>query len=43
MFYLVDLLRTYAQEADSQIALRNCSDETREDPGYRGVFTTKIM
>jgi len=25
--------------AASQIALRNCSKEIREEPGYRGVFT----
>ena len=43
MFYLMDLLRTDAQEAASQIALRDCSEEVRKEPGYIGVFTTKIM
>ena len=41
MFYLADILRTYARVAASQIALRDCSEEVREDPGYRGVFATK--
>ena len=35
------LLRTIAQETASQIALRNCSKEVREKPGYIGVFTGK--
>ena len=29
---------TIAWEAASQIALRNCSKEVREEPGYIGVF-----
>ena len=28
-------------EMSSQIALRNCSEEVREERGYRGVFATK--
>ena len=38
MFYLLDLLRTMAQGTASQIALRDCSEEVREEPGYIGVF-----
>ena len=38
MFYLIILLRTVAWDSASQTALRNCSKEIREDPGYRGVF-----
>ena len=34
MFCSVDLLRTLAQEAASQTALRECSKELREDSGY---------
>ena len=41
MFYSGTLLRTIAQETASQIALRNCSKEEREEPGYTGVFTGK--
>ena len=38
MFYSRTLLRTLAWETASQIALRNSSDEVREEPGYIGVF-----
>ena len=41
MFYSVDLLRAYAQEAASQIVLKDCSEEVREEPVYTGVFATK--
>ena len=41
MFYSADLLRTKAQDAASQIALRDCSEKAREEPGYIGVFTHK--
>ena len=39
MFYL----RTEddSWETASQIALRNCSEEIREEPGYPGVFAGK--
>ena len=30
-----------AQETASQIALRNCSKEGREEPGYTGLFVGK--
>ena len=30
------------QPLRSQIALKYCSQETREEPGYTGVFATKI-
>ena len=30
-----------AQESASQIVLRNCSKEVREEPGYIGVFAEK--
>ena len=38
MFYLVAFLKTVTGETASQIALRNCSKEVREELGYRGVF-----
>ena len=41
MFYSGTLLRTVGQIA--QIALRNCSKEVREEPGYTGVFVEKKM
>ena len=41
MFYLVALLRTIAWDTASQTALRNCSKEVREEPGYIGVFAGK--
>ena len=37
-FYLGNLLRTIAWETASQIALRNCFEEVREEPGYIGFF-----
>ena len=30
-----------AQEPASQVALRDCSEGVREEPGLRGVFATK--
>ena len=42
MFYWADFLRPQAQEAASQITQRDCSEEVREEPGYIGVFATKI-
>ena len=41
MFYTVALLRTIAQDTASQIALRSCSKEVREEPGFIGVFAGK--
>ena len=41
MFYSLDFLRTQAGEAASQVALRACSKEVREEPGYIGGFATK--
>ena len=41
MFYSGTLLRTIAWETASQIALRNCPKEVREEPGYIGVFAEK--
>ena len=39
MFYfLVDFLRIQTQEGVSQIALRDCSKEVREEAGYIEVF-----
>ena len=40
MFYfLVDFLRIQTQEGVSQIALRDCSKEVREEAGYiKGLF-----
>jgi len=37
-FYSVDLLRTQAGERGSQLTLRDCSKEVREESGYIGVF-----
>ena len=39
--YSGTLLRTIAWETASQIALRDCSEEEREEPGYTGVFAEK--
>ena len=38
--YLSDL-RSTAQKAASETALRNCSKEVREEPGYIGLFAEK--
>jgi len=35
-FYSVDLLRTQAGERGSQLTLRDCSKEVREESGYIG-------
>ena len=35
MLYSMDLPRTQARETAFQIALRDCSKEVREKPGYR--------
>ena len=36
MFYLVNRTENIA----SQTALRDCSEEAREEPGYKGDFAT---
>ena len=41
MFYLVDFLKTVAQKTASQIALRDCAKELKEEPGYTGVLQQK--
>ena len=41
MFFGVTLLRTTAWETASQIALRICSKEVREESSYVGVFAEK--
>ena len=41
MFYLAELLRTQALETVSQITLRDCSEEVREETEYIGIFTIK--
>ena len=41
MFYSVALRKTIAPETASQTALRDCSKEVREEPGYIGVFAGK--
>ena len=33
------LLRTITWESAFQLALRNCSKEVKEEPGYSGIFT----
>ena len=38
MFYLADMLRTSAQETASQMPLRDCSKEVKEEPGCIRVF-----
>ena len=37
----MDILRTSSPEIASQIALRKCSEEMREESGYIGMFATK--
>ena len=39
--YSADFLMTQAWKAASQIALRDCSEEVREKPGYIGVLQQK--
>ena len=41
MFYLADFPRTQAWKAASQIVLRDCSKEIREEQGYIGVFAAE--
>ena len=42
MVFLAKFLRTQTREAAaSQIALRNCSERVREEPGYIGVLQQK--
>ena len=41
MFNLPYILTTEARERISQIALRDCSDEVREEPLYIEVFGKK--
>ena len=38
MFCSVDFLRTYGWDTTSQIALRDCSKDVKEEPVYVGVF-----
>lgn len=43
MVYLVNMLRTSAQERASQMPLKDCSKEVKEELGYIRVFVkTKI-
>lgn len=41
MFYLGSSLRTIVWETESQITVRNCSKEVREESSYVGVFAEK--
>ena len=42
MFYLVGQSEDFKPgRQDSQTALRDCSQEVREEPGYTGVFAAK--
>ena len=41
MFKSTHILRTFDQETTSQIALRDCSKEVREEPGYMGFWEKK--
>ena len=41
MFKSTHILRTFDQETTSQTALRDCSKEVREEPGYMGVWGKK--
>ena len=41
MCYSRTSLRTVALETASQIALRNCPREVKNEPGYIGVFAEK--
>lgn len=38
MFYSAEFLSTLAQKTASQITLRECPEEVREEPGYTGGF-----
>ena len=42
MFYSANLLKTYAHDIASQIQLRDCSKEVREEPGCTAVFANKL-
>ena len=39
-FFLWTNLRTIAQDAASQVALKSCSTEARQEPGWGGAFAT---
>ena len=39
--FLAKFLRTKTWQAASQIALMNCSEEVREEPGYIGILQQK--
>lgn len=41
MRFLAKFLRTKTWKAASQIALMNCSEEVKEEPGYMRNFPTK--
>ena len=41
MFYKEDFLRTKAWKTVSQITLRDCVEDVREEPGYIGVLQQK--
>ena len=41
MFYLADKAENMSPEGSLSDALRDCSKETREEPGYIGAFATK--
>ena len=41
MFYSLDFLRTQAQAGGRLSALRDSSEEVREELGYTGGFATK--
>ena len=38
MFCSADILRTSSPDTASQITLKDCSEEAREEPGSAGVF-----
>lgn len=41
MFYSEDKTEDLVWNVASQTALRDCSEEGKEDPGYTGVFAAK--
>lgn len=41
MLYSTDFLRTSARERDSQLALRDCTKEVREEPVFVSVLQQK--
>ena len=41
MFYSAHKTEDLSPDTTSHIALRDCSNEVKEEPGYIGIFTTR--